>query len=333
MEEKKRALALLSGGLDSTLAARLILDQGIDVVAVNFVSPFCLCRRGGCGAPEVARQLGVPLKVISAGREYLNIVQKPKHGYGKNMNPCIDCRIFMLKRAKRYAKEIGASFIFTGEVLDQRPMSQHYKTLRLIEEEAGLKGRLLRPLSAKLLPETLAEKKRLVRREELLGVRGRSRRPQLSLVKRFDLTDCACPSGGCLLAEKEFAARLRDLFHNKKRITLNDVKLLKIGRHFRLGENKIVVGRNETENKTLHSLKSEADYSFEILGCGSPVTILLGPKTRKTIAKAAALTAYYSDTKSEMPTVNFGKDDLHQSIRVPVPKDAEVEELRIRSRD
>ncbi|HJX23609.1 MAG TPA: hypothetical protein VJ574_04260 [Candidatus Bathyarchaeia archaeon] len=332
MDEKIRALALLSGGLDSTLAARLILDQGIDVVALNFVSPFCLCSRGGCGAPEVARQLGVPLKVMSTGREYLNIVRRPKHGYGKNMNPCIDCRIFMLKRAKRYAKEIGASFMFTGEVLDQRPMSQHYKTLRLIEEEAGLKGRILRPLSAKLLPETLAEKRRLVKREGLLGLRGRSRRPQLSLVKRFDF-DCACPSGGCLLAEKEFAARLRDLFDSKKRTTLNDVSLLKVGRHFRLEKSKIIVGRNEAENKTLHGLKSRGDYSFEILGCGSPVAILRGRKSRKAIAKAAALTAYYSDTKCEVPIVNFGKDDLERSIRVPVPKEAEVEELRIRSRD
>ena len=325
-----KALALLSGGLDSTLAVKLILDQGINVVAINFVSPFCLCKRGGCGAPEVAKQLGVQLKMISIGQEYLNIVRRPKHGYGKNMNPCLDCRILMLKKAKKYAREIGASFIFTGEVLNQRPMSQRYETLMLIEKEAGLKGQILRPLSAKLLPETLAEKKQLIKREKLLGMCGRSRKSQLNLIKQIEI-DCPCPSGGCLLTEKEFAARLRDLFENKKRITLSDVKLLRIGRHFRFEKSKIIVGRNEMENKALLSLKSQADYRFEILKCGSPVTVLCGQKTRGTIAKAAALTAYYSDTKSENPAVNFGKDDANQSIRVSIPEETEVEKLRIHS--
>ena len=156
---KIKALALLSGGLDSTLATELILKQGIDVEAVNFMSPFCLCKKGVCGAAEAAKQLNVPLKVISVGTEYLKVVRKPKHGYGRNMNPCIDCRIFMLRKAKKYSKEIGASFIFTGEVLGERPMSQHFRAMKIIEEEAGLKGKLLRPLSARLMPETVAEKK------------------------------------------------------------------------------------------------------------------------------------------------------------------------------
>src|SRR3990170_4894674 len=161
---KIKALGLLSGGLDSILATELILNQGIKVEAINFISPFCLCKKGGCGAAEAAKQLGVPLKVISVGKEYLRVVRKPKHGYGRNMNPCIDCRILMAKKAKKYAKEIGAAFIFTGEVLDERPMSQHFKAMKIIEEESGLKGRLLRPLSARLLPETVIEKKGLVDR-------------------------------------------------------------------------------------------------------------------------------------------------------------------------
>ncbi|MCJ7766905.1 hypothetical protein MUP79_00740, partial [Candidatus Bathyarchaeota archaeon] len=151
-----------------------MLDQGIDVEAVNFASPFCLCRKGGCGALEVANNLNIPLKTINVGEEYLRIVRKPRFGYGRNMNPCIDCRIFMLRKAKKYARETGASFIFTGEVLGQRPMSQHGKTLGVIEEEAGLEGKILRPLSAKLLSPTEAEKKGFVRREALLGIEGRS---------------------------------------------------------------------------------------------------------------------------------------------------------------
>ena len=152
-----KALGLLSGGLDSTIAVKLIIEQGIDVEAINFVTPFCLCRIGGCGATEAAKTFNIHLKHVSAGTDYLRIVRKPRFGYGKNLNPCVDCRIFMLKKAKKYAKQIGAKFIFTGEVLGQRPMSQHKGALDLIEREAGLEGKILRPLSAKLLPETEAE--------------------------------------------------------------------------------------------------------------------------------------------------------------------------------
>src|SRR5208337_689441 len=165
---KRKALALLSGGLDSTLAVKLLLEQGIDVEAINFMSPFCLCGKGGCGASAVAKKFQIPLKVVSVGEDYLRVVRNPKHGYGKNMNPCIDCRIFMLKKAKKYAKETGAEFIFTGEVLNERPMSQHFKALKMIEEEAGLKNRVLRPLSARVLPETIIEKRGLVDRHKLL---------------------------------------------------------------------------------------------------------------------------------------------------------------------
>src|SRR3989344_2056937 len=160
-----KALALLSGGLDSTLAVKLIKNQGIEVMALNFTGPFCLCGgKKGCASIDMAKQLKVPLKIINKGEEYLKIVRNPKYGYGKNLNPCIDCRIFILKKAKKYAKEINAEFIFTGEVLDQRPMSQHRSAMDLIDKEAGLKGKVLRPLSAKLLPETEAEKKGFVDR-------------------------------------------------------------------------------------------------------------------------------------------------------------------------
>src|SRR4030066_95020 len=273
---KIKALALLSGGLDSILATKVILEQGIDVVALNFTSPFCLCKKGGCGAAEAAKQLGVPLKVMNVGNEYLKVVRKPKHGYGRNMNPCIDCRIFIVKKAKKYAKEIGASFIFTGEVLDERPMSQHYPAMKLIEKEAGLVGKILRPLSARLLPETEAEKKGLVDRAKLLDIQGRSRKPQFKLAEEFNIKDYPCPAGGCLLTDKEFANRLRDLFGHRKRCSLVDVNLLKVGRHFRVGRNKIIVGRNEAENKILLAKKTRNAFWFEVPDIAGPTTILQG---------------------------------------------------------
>jgi tRNA-specific 2-thiouridylase len=324
-----KALSLLSGGLDSILATELILSQGIDVEAINFVSPFCLCRKNGCGAAEAAIQLCVPLKVVSVGNEYLKMVRKPKHGYGRNMNPCIDCRIFMIRKAKKYAKETGAAFIFTGEVLDERPMSQHFKAMRIVEEESGLKGRLLRPLSARLLPETVIEKKGLVKREKLLDIRGRSRKPQIKLAEEFSIVDYPCPAGGCLLADREFANKLRDLFMHSKRCSMADVALLKVGRHFRFGENKIIVGRNKAENNVLAAKKKRYDCYFEVPYIGSPITVLQGLKTKKAIEVAAALTAFYSDAKSTIVVVNFGRERLDKSVTVSVPSRAEVESLRI----
>jgi tRNA U34 2-thiouridine synthase MnmA/TrmU len=324
-----KALALLSGGLDSTLAAKLLLNQGIEVETITFVSPFLSCSKHESGATQAAKQLGVPLKVVDVGGEYLRMVRKPKHGYGKNMNPCVDCRIFILKKAKKYAKEIGADFIFTGEVLGERPMSQHYKAMKIIEEEAGLKGKLLRPLSARLLPETVMEKKGLVNREKLLGIRGRSRKPQIKLAEEFNIKDYPSPAGGCLLTCKEYADKLQDLFQHKKRCSVTDVALLKVGRHFRFGENKIIVGRNEAENNLLVAERSRSDYYFEVPDVGSPITVLQGAKNKKAIRTAAALTAFYSDAKSDKVTVNFGRDSLSKTILVSVPTRAEVESLRI----
>jgi tRNA-specific 2-thiouridylase len=327
--KRTKAVALLSGGLDSTLAVKLVLDQGIDVEAVNFVSPFCLCRKGGCGALEVAKNLNIPLKTITVGEEYLRIVRKPQFGYGKNMNPCIDCRIFMLKKAKKYAEEIGASFIFTGEVLGQRPMSQHRKTLGIIEKEAGLKGKILRPLSAKLLPPTEVEKKGLVSRETLLGIEGRSRKKQIRLAQELKVTEYSCPGGGCLLTYREFTSKLKDLFERKKRISLKDVRLLKVGRHFRFGKNKIIVGRNEAENGLLLQMKMTNDYCFEAQDTGSPITLLQGPKTRIAVKRAAELTVYYSDRKQSVVLVKFGKGELDKSLRTPILSREKVEKLRI----
>jgi len=326
---KMKALALMSGGLDSTLATRMILDQGLQVEAINFVSPFCLCEKGGCGAVGVAKKFDIPLKVVSVGKEYLKIIRKPKHGYGRNMNPCIDCRIFMLRRAKKYAKEVGASFIFTGEVLGERPMSQHRQALEIIEREAGLKGKILRPLSARILPRTEAEEKGWISRERLLDIQGRSRKRQIETARELNITDYPCPAGGCLLTYKEFADKLKDLFEHKKRVTLEDVFLLKVGRHFRFEENKIVVGRNESENKILLQSKAKNDYCFEAQECGSPITLLQGQKEGKAVKVAASLTAYYSDQKTGKVSVKFNDGNMEKLMLVSIPSKEEVEKLRI----
>ena len=241
-----KAISLLSGGLDSILATELILKQGIEVIAFNLRTPFCIPKKDGTSeANEAANQLKVPLKVVCVGKDYLQMLRNPKYGYGKNMNPCIDCKIFMIKKAKKYAKEVGADFLFTGEVLGERPKSQHGPALKIIEEEAGLKDKLLRPLSARLLRETEVEKKGLVDRAKLYNIQGRSRKPQFQLAAEFGITSFPAPAGGCLLTCEEYSKKLRDLFANKKRISIAEVALLKVGRHFRLSNNKIIVGRNE----------------------------------------------------------------------------------------
>lgn len=315
-----KAVALLSGGLDSILAVKLMLVQDIDVVALNFKSPFCLCdQKGKCYSALVAKKFNIPLKVMFKGDEYLKIVRKPRHGHGRGMNPCIDCRIFIFKKAKEYAEKIGAKFVFSGEVLDERPMSQHEKAMRIIEEESGLKGKLLRPLSAKLLPETEAEKKGWVDRSKLLDIRGRSRKPQLKLVKEFGIAEYPCPAGGCLLTEKEFTKKLRDFFKHNKRAKVKDMEILKLGRHFRVGENKIIVGRNEYENDALLRLKKKTDYAFEVKGIGSPITLLQGKKTKKAIKAAAELTARYSDAEDGEVKVNYGLKKI--AVKKPISFD------------
>ena len=324
-----KAIGLLSGGLDSILATEMLLKQGIDVTAFNVRSPFCLCKKDGCAAVDAAKQLNVPLKMVAAGNDYLRMLRNPKHGYGRNMNPCIDCRIFLFKKAKKYAKEIGADIIFTGEVLDERPMSQHYPAMMLIETEAGLKGKILRPLSAKLLPETAVEKKGLVDRSKLMDIEGRSRKPQFKLAEEYSIKDFPCPAGGCLLTYEEYAKKIRDLFKHKKHVSMTDITLLRVGRHFRLGKNKFVVGRQEAENKLLVSRKTKNEFYFESPDIVGPITILQGPKTKRAIETAAKLIAFYCDAKTGEVKVNFGRETLDRSIVVSIPDKDFVEKLRI----
>jgi len=322
-----KALALLSGGLDSILAIKLMLDQGIDVVAINFITPFQISEKKW--VHEITKKFKIPLKTVKLREDYLKIIRNPKFRYGKHMNPCIDCRIFMLKKAKTYAKKIGASFLVTGEVLGERPMTQTREALDIIEKETGLRGKILRPLSAKLLPETEVEKKGWVDREKLLDIKGRSRKRQIELAKKYRIKEYPSPAGGCLLTYKEFADKVRDLIKHKKKIKMKDIPILKIGRHFRFGKNKIIVGRNEDENEQLLKLKQKNDYCFEVPGYGSPITILQGRKTKESIKKAASLTARYSDVVGKEVLVNYGRERLNKSITVSPLTMKEIKTLRI----
>ncbi|MEO0107893.1 MAG: hypothetical protein ABIK62_01795 [candidate division WOR-3 bacterium] len=311
-ERKVRAVGLLSGGLDSILACRMMLEMGIEVMAVNFTSPFCTCTAKGCRhqATRVAEELGIALKVMPTGQEYIEMVKHPKHGRGKGMNPCIDCRIFTFRRAARYAQEIGAEFVFSGEVLGERPMSQHLRAMLLIEEESGLKGRLLRPLSARLLEPTIPERAGLVDRAKLLAIQGRSRRPQMELARSYGQNDYPCPAGGCLLTDRQFAARLRDAFAHGED-TLRDMQFLKLGRHFRLNDGaKVIIGRNEAENNALRHLAGPQELLLEPDGCVGPVTVVKGG-SRADVPLAAEMTARYCDRNPVGPVrIRHGQEVL-----------------------
>lgn len=309
-EFRPKAIALLSGGLDSTLAVKLILDQEIEVEALNFVTPFCTCNRSGrCEAQHFADRFGIPVKVIGLIEEFFQVVRKPRYGYGSGMNPCLDCRILMFSKARERMEEVDAAFVFTGEVVGERPMSQRREAMRLIERESGLDGRLLRPLSARLLPPTIPEKEGLVDRDKLLAIEGRSRKPQMALAEQYNIADYPCPAGGCRLTDPGFARRMRDLACHKEDFDLNDVNLLKVGRHFRLSPGaKAMVGRNEEENRHLQILARQGDLLFEVRSCGSPVTLLRGEADEAELHLAAAITARYSDAEDDRVEVHYGTD-------------------------
>ncbi|MFC1497996.1 7-cyano-7-deazaguanine synthase [Verrucomicrobiota bacterium] len=322
-----RAVVLLSGGLDSTLAVKMILDQGIEVEALNFRSVFCTCtpKTSSCSVAVTAtQQLGVGLKVINKTSDFLEVVKNPKHGYGRNMNPCIDCRIFIFRKAGEYMREIGASFIATGDVLGERPMSQRLAAMKLIEKESGLEGLVLRPLSARLLKPTIPEQKGWVDREKFLSIQGRSRKPQIQLAKSFGINDYPCPAGGCRLTEPGFAARMRDLIKHTPDLTLNDVQLLKVGRHFRLSpEVKAVVGRDENENEQLLGLQREGDLMLEVQGFPGPMTIVRGVVNDDLLLLSAGIAAGYSKGHKEATldvSVRNGRKDKMLCVK-PVKTD------------
>jgi tRNA U34 2-thiouridine synthase MnmA/TrmU len=315
-KEEIKAVGLISGGLDSTLAAILLKKQGIEVHGVSFDTGFSILehrrnvQRKKDQSPERLRdeakiashQADIPIEIIDISREFLSVVLNPKHGYGATINPCIDCRIFMLKKAKEYADKIGARFIFTGEVIGQRPMSQYRSALSLIEKQSGLEGLLLRPLTAKHLDPTIAEKEGWVDREKLLDFHGRSRKRQLELCKDFGIEDIPQPSGGCCyLIDKNYARRFRDLVSHREKgmVTLDDMTLLKVGRHFRISYKvKAVVGRDEQENNFLEKFK-KGRWCFQAVDCGSPVTLAEGEPDENEKRIMASLTARHSSARDQ----------------------------------
>ncbi|HDM10156.1 MAG TPA: DUF814 domain-containing protein, partial [Desulfobacteraceae bacterium] len=261
-----KAICVFSGGLDSLLAAQLIRSQGIEVQAVFFSTPFFGPKR----AIRSARSIDLPLMVVDITDQHLRMLKAPKHGMGKHMNPCIDCHALMCRIAGQLMDEQGASFIITGEVLGQRPMSQNKQSLMLVAKDSGLDGLLLRPLSAKCLPATIPEEKGWVKRELLLDLKGRSRKPQMELARKLGIKDYPSPAGGCLLTEEVFARRLKDLI-SQGQVTREQIEMLKFGRHFRLGpRTKVLVGRNEKENQVIKKLMAQGDVLFQCQSIPGP---------------------------------------------------------------
>ncbi len=290
-----RAVGLLSGGLDSALAARLLLDQGVEVIGLHLESPTA-CRND---VHEVARDLGIRLVTRAKGEEYLRLLRHPRWGYGRNMNPCVDCRHFMFRLGQPYLEEFEARFLFTGEVVGQRPMSQVRDRLMMIDRAAGMEGWIVRPLSAQLLPETEPEKRGWIDRTRLLGISGRSRQQQLALAERFGLRHYTSPGGGCLLTDGGYARKLRDLFEHtpEARTTLVDVSLLSLGRHLRVSpEVKVVLGRNEAENRRLATFVTAERWVVEPEGFNGPSALVCGRRDADTLALAVALMVRYART-------------------------------------
>jgi tRNA-specific 2-thiouridylase len=341
-----RAIALISGGLDSTLAVKVILDLGIEVVALNFNTGFCLIdhrrfitsRRGETPprneALRAAADLGVRIEMIDISGEYLDVVLNPKHGYGSAANPCIDCRIMMLRKAKEYMEKTGADFIFTGEVLGQRPMTQHRGTLRRIAKESGTVDVLLRPLSAKLLDPIRPEIEELVDRDGLYDFSGRSRKAQMALARERGITDYPQPAGGCcFLTDKNYARKFRDLVAHRSRgaITMDDLLILKAGRHFRISDRaKVVVGRDEAENEFLERFMT-GRWVFKVQGYEGPLTLAEGELGDEDLRRVAAITARYSDGKAqpELAVLCRHPDGREERFVTPPMDDALVARLRL----
>ena len=292
---ERKCVTLISGGLDSALAAKLMLEQGIDVHGLYLSLSWGCCEKPK--AQAVAQQLGIPLMVLGVGDAYLDVIRNPRYGYGTQMNPCVDCRIYMFKLAKCYMEEIGAGFVVTGEVVGQRPMSQMKRPLHIIEAESGLEGLLLRPLSAELLEPTLPELLGVVDRSRLPGLSGRSRHDQMTLARQHGITEHSQPAGGCLLTDEHFARKAKDLFAHEDRPTAKDMELLAVGRHFRVGpKTKIIVGRNELENLLLEGYAGDG-YTVISPKFPGPAAMLVGEPDET--AKDLAVRLILQHTKPE----------------------------------
>ena len=344
-KKTRKAVALISGGLDSMLAAKAIMDQGVHVEGINFFTGFCVeghthairkkdqNKQKRNNALWVAEQLGIKLRIIDVIEEYKDVLLNPKYGYGANMNPCLDCKIFMVKKAKDWAIENGFDFIITGEVVGQRPMSQRKDTMPVIQKQSGIDALLLRPLCAKNLPETKPELERWVDREQLFGFHGRNRTPQFELAKEYGFSDYATPAGGCcFLTDKQYSDKLVDLWkgrNDQRDYDFDDIMLLKMGRHLRpKPEFKLIIGREEGENRFLNGYKRQFP-SVTVESHGGPLTLIDGafdPADEEFVAKicarfsqgrneeAVTLKITYPDGVAKELTVKpFSIDDVKQA--------------------
>jgi hypothetical protein len=297
-----KALGLLSGGLDSSLAALTLKRQGVDVTCVAFVTPFF----GAAKARKAAAALEIPLIVRDIADIHLEMVKSPRYGYGKNLNPCIDCHAMMFRLAGEIMVEEGFDFLFSGEVLGQRPMSQNLSALTTVANYSGHPERILRPMSARLLPITAMEEEGLVDRQQLNDIQGRSRRPQQLLARQMGLKSYPAPGGGCLLTEKSFTGRLRDLFTHNPLCTPADVELLKLGRQFRLSPTtKLVLGRHQESNEAIQALAGPKDIVLHVQGFPGPVGLVSGCAEDFDLLRAGGIVASYGKGQ-ELPEVEIG---------------------------
>lgn len=322
-----KGIGLLSGGLDSILAVKVLQEQGIHTLCVSFVTPFF----GSKKAEKAAEMLETELRIMNISEIHLKMVLSPKYGYGKGMNPCIDCHALMFHEAGKIMESEGADFLFSGEVLDERPMSQNYQSLMKVSKESGYKDYIIRPLSAKLLPETIPEKESKVIREKLFDIRGRSRKRQIELAKYYGIKEYPQPAGGCLLTEPGYSQKLRELMENSTEIDLRSVEFLEIGRHFRLNTgDKLIVGRDEKENNIILSRKKDSDAVFDVRDYPGPIAIITDVISQESINTAAAICAYYSDTPKDKEVIIdcFWKSEKINILIKALPKE-EIDKFRI----
>lgn len=311
-----RALGLFSGGLDSMLAALVLRRAGVEVEGITFVTPFFDAER----ARQSAAHIDLPLTVLEVGPEHLEtVVKAPRYGYGSNMNPCIDCHAYMFRTAGRLMDQEGFDFLFSGEVLGQRPMSQNRQALALVAKLSGRTADILRPLSALALEPTAVEEAGLVERDKLAGLSGRSRKPQMELARELGVSDYPSPAGGCLLTEPGFSRRLKDLLEYDPRVGVDEVELLKYGRHLRLSpEAKLVVGRNQAENQRLEALAPARALRLNARGVPGPLGLYLGPPQAPELELAARVVAGYGKAPAGQPVeVRAGEQSL---TVVPLPR-------------
>lgn len=333
MTQQRKAVALISGGLDSLLAAKVMLEQGIHVEGINFYTGFCVeghthaIRKKDKAKPKrnnalwSAERLGIKLHIVDIVEEYKDVLINPKHGYGANMNPCLDCKVFMVKKALQWAEENGFDFIITGEVVGQRPMSQRAETMPIVANESGAQDRLLRPLCALNLPPTLPEREGWVDRDKLYGFSGRGRKPQMALAAEFGFEDYASPAGGCcFLTDEAYSKKLVDLWESRghREYEMDDIMLLKVGRHIRPNERmKLIVSREEGENNFMNGYKKIYTHIFAISHPG-PLALIDGSPTEEDVKLAAQIVARYGKGR----TADEVTLELH-------PLEGEMQELKV----